>query len=619
MKRLALALVVLAIFAGIADAQNYRFTVPEAIVTVTIEADGSATIHYRLTFTCMAGAHPIDIVDIGLPNLSSHTPGTATINGKPIPQNNVRVSTFLKPRGSGYEVHLGQGTIQPGQTGVFEFTARERDMVWQDTTDPEQASFRFTPTWFGAEFLQGSTSLTLRYILPIPEQEYPAVKDRILWQKKGQDFDVKGVMEGEEFVSVAWVETVRLTMPHEYGVSFPKRFVGKVRKDSIFALFLRWFEGSGDAQFVSGIIVLFTFTMCFMILTRGTGLTLYVIAFAGFIFGMVQSAVFHLWLYPGMLVFALLVYWSRQRRKRSYFPAELCREGGGLKRGLTAVEAAVLLEVPLNKILTMVIFGLAKKQLIEVREEDPLRIAVVGSRQTDRKWRRPDGLDVKIWPYEFPFLKAFQAQSDKAVEDMKLDDAFDALIKRVVKSMKDFDVKGTREYYRSIVTRAWTMVEKEAGYEARYDRLDNHLDWLMMDDSWDRKLRDTTVDVPYYPRWWIGHGHSHGPRPSFGGGGSPLPSPSRTSPSTSFGDVASSLVGRFEGMSSNLANSLDVLSSSTKTGLDLSGIDRFTGEVLSALAESGSGGGRGGGGGGFSCACACAGCACACACAGGGR
>jgi hypothetical protein len=51
--------------------------------------------------------------------------------------------------------------------------------------------------------------------------------------------------------------------------------------------------------------------------------------------------------------------------------------------------------------------------------------------------------------------------------------------------------------------------------------------------------------------------------------------------------------------------------------LDLSGADRVTGEIFSALAESAVSGGSGGGGGGGGCACA--GCACACACAGGGR
>jgi hypothetical protein len=36
-------------------------------------------------------------------------------------------------------------------------------------------------------------------------------------------------------------------------------------------------------------------------------------------------------------------------------------EGHGIKRSLTAVEAAILLEQPMDKILTMILFGTIKK------------------------------------------------------------------------------------------------------------------------------------------------------------------------------------------------------------------------------------------------------------------
>jgi hypothetical protein len=53
--------------------------------------------------------------------------------------------------------------------------------------------------------------------------------------------------------------------------------------------------------------------------------------------------------------------------------------------------------------------------------------------------------------------------------------------------------------------------------------------------------------------------------------------------------------------------------------VDLSGVDKVTGDVFEALSKSsGSGSGKSGRSG-SGCACACAGCACACACAGGGR
>ena len=56
-------------------AQDYRFSLDRNISHVIVNRDGSADIEYWLTYTCDSGAHPIDIIDVGLPkrgyNLSS--------------------------------------------------------------------------------------------------------------------------------------------------------------------------------------------------------------------------------------------------------------------------------------------------------------------------------------------------------------------------------------------------------------------------------------------------------------------------------------------------------------------------------------------------------------------
>ena len=46
-----------------------------------------------------------------------------------------------------------------------------------------------------------------------------------------------------------------------------------------------------------------------------------------------------------------------QRRKLQYLPPRIAIEGHGIKRGLTAVEAAILLGEPLDKVMTMILFG----------------------------------------------------------------------------------------------------------------------------------------------------------------------------------------------------------------------------------------------------------------------
>ncbi|MBX7257849.1 MAG: hypothetical protein K1Y02_15920 [Candidatus Hydrogenedentes bacterium] len=610
MRRLPILLILaIAVLSPIALAQEYLFSVPSAEVTVNIETDGSARIYYKLTFECAQGAHPIDVVDIGMPNLAPHTPGWARIDGKDLDVSNIRISEYLKPRGCGYEIHLAPWVIAPGRSGVLEFEARETQMVWQDITDPDLASFRFTPTWFGSEYVQGMTSLTLRVILPIPEADYPAVKDQIKWHREGEDFSLKGVMEGEQFVSVAWVRDVWFTIPNEVGLSFPKKYITNIRKDSLFGLMARWLDAHPNVAIGSGIGLAVCFSIAFFMITRGTGISLWFFVVAAMAAGMSQSSKFHLCLYPFVALFCLLIWLLFRRKRKRYFPAVLCREGGGIKRGFTAVEAAVLLEAPLNKVLTMIVFGLVKKGIVHVVSEDPLSLDVVGKESSTTTWELPDKTKVKIWPYEPAFIKAFAKGEKKPIDQLKLDDPFDALIERVSKSMKGFDLDATREYYQQIVSRAWQQVKAEASYESRYEKVDEHLGWLMIDKDWERPFRDWDHERPYRPTWW--YGRTHIPSQPFSGGGMNIPTPT-TAPGASFGDVASAITGRFENVSTKLVGSLDAFSKAPGPSVDLSGIDRFTGEVLKAMASSG--GGRGGGGG-----CACAGCACACACAGGGR
>jgi len=68
---------------------------------------------------------------------------------------------------------------------------------------------------------------------------------------------------------------------------------------------------------------------------------------------------------------------SQRRRKLDYLPPKISIEGHGIKRGLTAVEAAILLETPLDRVLTMILFSLLKKGVIQVTKEDPLEIEVL--------------------------------------------------------------------------------------------------------------------------------------------------------------------------------------------------------------------------------------------------
>jgi hypothetical protein len=483
-------------------------------------------------------------------------------------------------------------------------------MVWQDTTDPNQASFRFTPTWFGSAYVHGRTKLVIRVKLPIPVAEYDSVADRIVWQKKGEMFSAKGVMEGENCVSVAWARTVSLTGPNMIGVSFPRQYVKRLRQDSVWLVFRRWFERNERLRIVVGIALVAVFSVAFFVLTRMTGWTLWVIVTAFMTAGMVKSTTIQLALFPLVCVFAVLVPYARHRKRRNYFPAELCIEGEGLCRGLTAVEAAILLELQFSKVLTMIIFGLVKKGVVRVETAKPLRLTPYGGPVNRCVWELPDGKRVNLWPYEEDTLDTLSAGAFSKVEDIDFQRPFDRLIRGVVRKMRGHSLDLSRDYYRFLVARAWDRVQKESDIQARFVQADRDLSWLMMDDGWWARLDSIAGGYRYRPWWWYGGSrHSYAVRVRDGGATTSSPRVE-----TSFGDVVNSIAGRAENACSNLASRLDCLSAAGKGGVDLSGIDHFTGDMLRSLAES-SGDSSGGGFGG----CACAGCACACACAGGGR
>jgi hypothetical protein len=603
--------------AAIALGQSYQFSIPRADVTVTIEPQGSALIHYKLTFLCASGAHAIDVVDIGMPG-PSHEPCSAAIDGTTLAPGDIRKSTYID---NGYEIQLGRHTILPGQQGVFEFTARCREMVWQDTTSKHLASFRFTPTWFGAEFVKGDTDLVLRYILPPGPYQKP---DRmILWHKSTPPFQLKGVLEGELAPSVAWAGRIRMTGPHIYGVSFPKAYVSNVRSMRILRLLLNWFSGNQNVRIAGGITLLVAFTAVFFYATKATGCAVYLVLLILIIVGMYKSPAVHLALYPGVLILGAVAVWYRQTKKLHYLPASISKPGGRVHSSLGAVEAAILLDRPVNHILTIMLFEFMRRGLIEITTQDPLTVKVLAAPHATKTFWTVQGRPVPTTIYETAFLEVLAASPGRPVAEMKFDAPFVILIAQVKAKLKDCDLKRSREYSGFKVEQAWKRVREEADFEVRTQNADRDHGWLMGDTDYQRKWQEIERHdgYRYQPNWYCCRHYSRAPysfpggngsgsavgaaRPQVAGQGDPVPA---------FSDVIDSISGRLK----NIGSTLDKLPINQANSIDLSVFDKITSEAFKAFAEaasSGGGGGRSGGG----CACACAGCACACACAGGGR
>jgi len=186
-------------------------------------------------------------------------------------------------------------------------------------------------------------------------------------------------------------------------------------------------------------------------------------------------------------------------------------------------------------------------------------------------------------------------------------------VKAVQAKMKGFSTKESKDYYRSIMKKAWRQVEAAETPEVKSERYSDSIEWTMLDKDFEENTRRTFRTGPVIvPVWWGAY------RPSYRGAsaGPNVPSGQRVTVSHSRGGSLPALPG------ADFAASMVAGVQRTAGGL-VSNLSDFTGGVTKTTnpppPPSKSSGGWSGGSGGSSCACACACAGCACACAGGGR
>jgi hypothetical protein len=604
-------------------AQTYAFSVPELRMFVDIQPDSSVKIEYDITFENASYASPIDVVDIGTPH-DDYDIGnfSANIDGNML--TDIRTSTYID---TGVEIHLEQYAIQPGETGTLHVEFSMPDMVYQDVTDRQYASLQITPTWFDGDSVLGSTNVQI--LIAMPEGVSPEAV-------RYQDVPFTQVATYEERTVVYWQwEDGSVAGPNRVGVSFPKEGMTDVIQMNLFQLTEKWLQDNPLARMIVFLLGLIGLSVLYFRFTGGTGLTLYFILLFATIVIFAVSPLASLFALPLLLA---LIVWNEltlKKRRKKYLPPIAQVEGGGIKRGLTAPEAATLLEMPLNQVLTLVVFGLLNKGILRQVEADPLTVEVVDAFQARdqsglntankrAKYRRKAAQEAGtvIHNYEQPFIDFIEHAPGKPLKEIDFGKPMDFLIKQTAKKIENFDLSDTQDYYRRVIDRAWKQAESIGEIPKREKYLDNYLPWVMMDRRYPTVM--SRGGYHYWPIWM----RRHRSVPSLSnvggrGGGSKSSGPS-VGGKTSFGDVGASFAGWAENTMGGMAaailpGSLQMPKASGGV-IDLSGVDRVTGDVFEALAEaSKSSGGGGGSSGGSSCACACAGCACACACAGGGR
>jgi hypothetical protein len=180
------------------------------------------------------------------------------------------------------------------------------------------------------------------------------------------------------------------------------------------------------------------------------------------------------------------------------------------------------------------------------------------------------------------------------------------LVKLVSEKMKGFSRKESLDYYKAIMEKAWQQIEAADTPEVKSQKLDESLEWTMLDKDYDDHTRRVFNGPVYVPMWWGRYDPTYTSRPVSTSSGFPT-------------SMSSQPLGRTALPGADFAAQM-VTGVQTFSQKTIGNINTFTEKITGTTnppPKPTSGGGGGRSGGGCACACACAGCACACA--GGGR
>ncbi len=560
-------------------AQDYRFSIPRNEIIFWVEPDGTVSISYDFSISNLG--KPLDYIDIGAPNNNfSLSNVIAEVDGVPVDSKKISYVDY-KETGipSGVTIDYTGSPIPLNTTAPvyleIQGIANVLYLSSEKKNDEEYVSFQFMPSHFSADFTRGTTDLSIRLVLPagigadeavfFKPKKWPGNAEPESWITK--DGNVVYEWHSSEANSYS---------PYIFGAMFPKKYMNAGVAIETEAQAASQSSGSSSSSNLKRLIS-----------------------------GILRKS----WFWFAIVIFFLFkVFPNSSKQKKagvSYLPPKIKAEGEGIKRGLTAIEAAVLLEEKMDKIISMIIFSLVKKGAIRVVEQNPFKI--------ETESPLPDGL----MDYETAFIEAVNTGKNRG-KVSKMQKTISALVLSVTDKMKGFNLEETKTYYRNIISKAWDQVKAADTPELKGEKLDEIFGWAMLDEDVSGRTQETFGDSPVFlPPWWWRMGPSY-PRPvSASPIGSPsttpvgIPAPSQPTamPTLPGADFARSITDSVRNFSQGTVGEIKAF-----TGL----VSRTTNPQHSGSSNRSSGSGRSGGMS-CACACACAGCACACAGGGGGR
>ncbi len=520
------------------DDTPYDFKVVSEIANVTIRKDGGIDIEYWIQF--YAYGYSIPIVDIGFPNLYYDISSVkAWIDGTQI--SDIRRSEYLM---CGVEIHLGSYKVNPYSSKVLHVVATNPKMVFKDDLNPfTMASVDFSPTWFDSYICRSVDYLQVNITFPEGFTDGNAVRWHYI-QPKSYFLTASELMYSWSWTNVADPANMLV------GVSYPLTAAGVVYDSWLLGLF----SPIQKVVFIVLIVILMIITLA--------GVT---------------------------------VIYKRYRKnaKQDYLKPSVKIECLGVRRGLTVPEAGVLIGIPLDRIVSLIIFGLIRKEVLDIVEVKPLQFTKATKLPTLQK-------------YETEFLARAIVKKGEVYEiaDGALKTIMVDFIKEINKKMEGYSRQDTKLYYTRIMNKAFEQIKQSGAKNFDEKAISEQFEWLLLDPDEKRLNREFEGREIYVPYWYYHYHHYHifhRPYPRFHGR---MP---RTTLQLSGPQFAHNVVKNLETFSNSVVKNMSTFSNSVLNTL-------FPPSTSSWGSFSGSSSG-----GGCACACACACAGCACACAGGGR
>lgn len=201
----------------------------------------------------------------------------------------------------------------------------------------------------------------------------------------------------------------------------------------------------------------------------------------------------------------------RGRSAVKYQPALARIEGGGIKRGLTPPEGAVVLGRPLNITLTLVIFEMLRKSFVRQVQAAPLVVEVNEAFRThgsglsvqargEKRRKAAQAINSSLHKYEEPFLEILEDHPGMPIHELDFGIAVQPLVRYVAGRVGGFSLEETRTYYRLIIERA--PREARSDGKLTFDRqrvFDRNFGWVLLGDDFAAVL--DAPDYSYLPIW----------------------------------------------------------------------------------------------------------------------